>query len=440
MGSLWEEGKIDALVVVAPNGVHENWTMSEIPKHLPDDLPLRCHSYEAKRAKTKWHKRECADLLAHSGLSILAITYDAVVTKAGKAYLKKFLQKRKCLYVLDESHRAKSPSAIRTRTIVASGKYAPYRRVLTGTPVTNSPFDLWTQIKFLDPDFWIRNDFASLEAFKTFFGVWEERVNGQTGQRFKQLLYHKNLDRLGAIIDKISTRLTKDQVLDLPPRTYEKRILDLSPRQKALYKQMSDEFFVMLDENAGPDGMVTAMLAITQLLRLQQIVCGYLPSDDGEILHRLEDPNPRIEFLADVLEDVSGQVIIWARFREDVEQITRRFPGSLRLDGKTPKGERAQVVKDFQEDKARLLVSNPAVGGRGYTLTSARTMIYYSNSYDLEHRLQSEDRNHRHGQEHPVHIIDLVAKGTTDVKLVQALVRKRKMTAKIHRDELKEWI
>lgn len=441
MCSLWEAGEIDALIVVAPNGVHENWTLTEIPKHVPDDLPVRCHTYEAKRSTTKWHKRACDSLIDWKGLSILTITYDAVITKAGKAYLKKVLQKRKVLYVLDESHRAKTPSALRTRVLIASSRYAPYKRILTGTPVTNSPFDLWSQIRFLDPEYWAENGFASLEAFKTYFGVWEDRINGQTGQRFKQLLYHKNVDQLARIIAPISTRLTKEQVLDLPPRTYEKRYVELSPRQKELYKQMKEEFFALVDEEAGPDGMVTAMLVITQMIRLQQIVCGYLPSDDGEVLHRLEEKNPRIEFLSDLLEDFPGQVIIWARFREDITQIVEKLGESARrLDGKTPKGERASLVKKFQSGDFRYLVSNPAVGGRGYDLTAGKTMVYYSNSEDLEHRLQSEDRPYRHGQKDPVHVIDIVAKGTGDVKRVNSLVKKQRMAARINKDELKEWI
>jgi SNF2 family DNA or RNA helicase len=341
--------------------------------------------------------------------------------------------------VVHNSHRIKSPSAKRTKTIVASGRYAKYKRILTGTPVTNSPFDLWPQIRFLDPDHWKNRDFGSLESFKTFFGVWEERINSESGRRFQLLLYYKNLDRLGDLIEPISSRLLKEDVLDLPPRTYEKRFVSMSPEQAKLYQQMKDECFALMDASSV-DGMVTAQLVITQMLRLQQILCGYLPSDDGECMYRLET-NPRLEFLQDVLKDVSGQVIIWCRFREDVEQILERLGDDARhLYGGTPKEDRVGVVNDFQEGKFRFLVSTPDVGGRGWTLTAAKTMVYYSSSYNLEFRLQSEDRNHRHGQDCPVHIIDIVASGTQDVKIVSALVRKQKMAAKIQRDELKEWL
>ena len=434
-------GQIDAMLVIAPNGVHQNWITDELPAHLPNDIPLKAHAYVSKSAATKWHKKACEELVEFKGLSFLAMSYEAFMTGEGRRTAERLLHERKVFYVLDESHKIKTPGAKRTKSIVASGRRAAHKRILTGTPVTNSPFDCYAPIKFLDEGFWKARNFASFEAFKTYFGVWEQRINGATGQRFNQVVSYKNLDQLSRLVAEISSRVTKEQVLDLPAKLYQKRLFNLSDEQQRAYDRLRDDFLLFLESGET----VTAPLVVVRLLRLQQICCGYLPVDDPEGgSARLErfPSNPRLESLMDLLEDVAGKAIVFARFRADVDQVMEKLgTEAVRYDGAVGEEDRLRARRRFQNDAdIRFFVGNPAVAGTGLTLHAASTVIFYSNSFSLEQRLQAEDRAHRIGQTRNVTYVDLVAQGTVDAKIVRALRNKQDIARQITGDEVREWL
>ena len=228
---LYDKGEISGVLVVAPNGVHRNWIEDEIPAHVHLDMATNTgtHFYESKKANTKWHKEKLAAVTAHSGLAWLAISYDAFITANGKKTVWDFLRLRRCLYVLDESTYIKTPGAKRTKSIVASAKYAPYRRILTGTPVTQGPFDIYSQIEFLNPEFWKKHGLGNFFAFKNTFGVFKKmeiRVPGRDRPRIvQQVVNYKNLEWLHEILSPITVRVLKADVLDLPPKLYQKRLL-----------------------------------------------------------------------------------------------------------------------------------------------------------------------------------------------------------------------
>jgi SNF2 family DNA or RNA helicase len=433
---LFRTGQIDAMLVIAPNGVHENWITDEIPAHMPEDVRTTAFAYVSKKAKTKAHARAVEEVLASPGLAFLAMSYNAFMTYEGRRVAEKLLAKRKVFFVLDESQRIKNPGAKRTISIVAAGRRATFKRILSGTPITNKPFDVYPQCKFLDEEFWKKRDFASFEPFKTYFGVWEQRVNGSTGQRFNQVVAFRNLDHLGRIVAEIASRVTKEEVLDLPPKTYQKRYFDLSEEQARRYREIRDEFMTFLESGE----MVTAPLVVTRLLRLQQITCGYLPSDDCEHMTAFQE-NPRLSALLEILEDLEGSAIIFARFRKDVDQICAALGAdAVRYDGAVDGEGRLEARTGFQRGDVRFFVGNPAVAGTGLTLHRASTVVYYSNSFDLEQRLQSEDRAHRIGQAKAVTYIDLIAKGTVDAKIVRALREKLDIASQIVGDKAREWV
>ncbi len=432
----YRTGQVDAVLVVAPNGVHQNWVLDEIPSHMPEDVRVLAHAYVSRSAKTRWHRRACEDLLGHDGLAVLAMTYEGFMTAEGRRTAEEFLARRRVLLVLDEAHRIKSPGAKRTRSLVVFGRRTPYKRILTGTPITNKPFDVYPQLKFLDEDFWRRRDFASYEAFKTHFGVWEQRVNGATGQRFAQVVSFRNLDQLGRIVAEVASRVTKEDVLDLPPKTYQKRYFEISDEQARAYRELRDHYVTLLD--SGEE--VTAALMVTRLLRLQQITCGYLPSDDCEHMTAFPE-NPRLAALLDVLEDLEGKAIVFARFRRDVDQICAALGAeAVRYDGAVDGEGRLEARTGFQRGYVRYCVGNPAVAGVGLTLHAASTVVYYSNSFDLEQRLQSEDRAHRIGQTKNLTIVDLVARGTVDEKIVRVLREKLNLASIVTGDRFREWL
>lgn len=263
---LFMEQHVDALLVLAPNGVHRNWISDELPAHLPNEIAdkMRAYIYFSKTAKNVSSIREQKEVLNHNGLAVVAMSYDALMTEHGAKFAKDFLTKRKCLYVLDEATRIKNPKAQRTKRVLASAKYAPFRRILTGTPVANSPFDIYAQLKFLDDFCWSSLGIGSYTVFKAHFGIWEKKYNGQQGREFMSLVAYRNLDDLHKVVDVHGSRVTKAQVLDLPPKLYSKRYFKLSPPQAQLYEQLRDNFMADLGEQ-----QVTAALAIVRLLRLQ---------------------------------------------------------------------------------------------------------------------------------------------------------------------------
>lgn len=438
LGHLYTEDRVNAAIVVAPNGVHRNWITDELPTHMSPDIPLKAHAYSSQSANAAWHKEALGGLVSYDGLSFLAISYDAWMTAAGKRAVWRMMKERQCLLVLDESHRIKTPKARRTRSILAGAKYAPYRRVLSGTPVTNGPFDIYTQVKFLDPDFWNRElDIGSFTAFKAFFGIWDRGWNNAAQKEYNKLVAYQNLGELADTIKLISSRVVKEEVLDLPDKLYTKRYYTMSPTQKRVYQQIEEEAIAELDDG----GVVSANLVITRMLRLQQVLCGYVPVDGDEEPTDLIEPdvNPRLKLLRDTMEDINGKTIIWAIWTRDIDMIMEALEGigrtPVRYDGRVSEQDRERAKQSFKHGEATDFVANSAMS-EGLTLTEAKTVIYYANSYKLLDRQQSEDRAHRIGQDTSVSYIDLVCPGTRDVAVIDALVKKSAIAATILGDEV----
>ena len=442
-GYLWSEKEITAAIVVAPNGVHRNWITDELPTHMPPSIPLEAFAFKGESSSAKWHQKKIRDLVGFDGLAFLAISYDAWMTKAGKQAVWDIMRKRPTILGLDECHRIKTPSAKRTQSILQGGKHAKYRRVMSGTPVSNGPFDIYSQIKFLDPLFWRRElEIDSFTSFKAFFGIfekgWNQHLNNGEGGEYDSLVGYQNLDELAKAIKGISSRITKDEVLDLPEKLYTKRYYEMAPEQRRIYEEVEKEFMAWLESGE----LVTAELAITRMLRLQQVLCGYIPVDGEKEPRELIDRanNPRIKLLKETMEDVNGKTIIWARWTRDIDMIME----VLKADGRNPvrydgqvSGDARQRAKDaFKKGDATDFVANSQMS-EGLTLNEATTTIYYNNSYKLVDRQQTEDRNHRIGQTNHVTYVDLICPGTRDEHVIDALIAKLDVAAVILGDQRK---
>jgi SNF2 family DNA or RNA helicase len=272
----------------------------------------------------------------------------------------------------------------------------------------------------------------------TVMALVKDKETGEVtpGEReFNQCVGYQRIDELKASIQPLASRVTKEEVLDLPPKLYTKRYVELTPEQKRVYMDVRDEAIALL----GSGELVTAPLAITRLLRLHQVTCGYIPTDDGVV--RTFEKNPKLESLVDACRHLYDQTIIFCRFHHDIDSIMGRLgAGAVRYDGRTSNDERAKSKDRFQAGDAQFFVANSAAAGTGLTLTAARNVLYYSNSLKLVDRLQSEDRPHRIGQTHPVTYVDFVAPGTVDVKIVAALRNKLEIAREVTGDRLKEWI
>lgn len=436
---LYELGQIDTLIVLAPNGVHRNWITDEIPVHMPKRLArqIAMGFWESSKSGTKTHGMMVRHLQQHKGFTVASLNYDAMMTKKGVDFLSALVRARKVFLVYDESHYLKTPGAKRTKRAIALAKHAKFRRILTGTPIANSPFDAYSQIKCLDEQFWKNYGFGSFTDFKTHFGIFVKGHNGQQGRDFEQCVGYKNLEQLKDFLSQITSRVTKDEVLDLPPKLYQKRYFEMGPDQARVYKEIKRDALALLTSG----DTVTAPLAITRLLRLQQVTCGYVPTDEGCEYETFEGKNPRLDLLAEICDTLPHPTIIWARFRRDIDLIMALLgKQAVRYDGDTTDSQRAEAKLAFQEGRAKFFVGNPAAGATGLTLTAARYVIYASNSFKLTDRLQSEDRAHRIGQEHPVTYIDLIAPGTVDEQIVAALRNKMDIASELTGDQLREWV
>ena len=431
---LYDKGKINAALIVAPKGVYRNWERQEIPIHMPDHIVHNVVTWSP--VTTKKQQKENLKLFKHGEqLTIFLMNIEAFSTKKGLDIAQRFLLAHQTLMAIDESTTIKSPTARRTKNVLKLRNYAKYRRILTGSPVTKSPLDLYTQCYFLDPYYL---DFTSYYTFRNRYASMVDRNVGS--HSFKLVTGYVRLDELNDKLNKFSYRVLKEDCLDLPEKVYMKRIVSLTPEQLKAYTEMKKHALAELDGK-----MTSAASALAQMVRLHQITCGHLATDDGEVT---QVKNNRINELLDVIEEVNGKVIIWAIYRHDIKQIENTLAEKYGQDsvksfyGDTADSDRQDIVNAFQdrESNLRFFVGNPRTGGYGLTLTASHTVVYYSNSYDLEIRLQSEDRAHRIGQKEKVTYVDLISEKTIDEFIVKNLRAKINLATKVLGEDLKKWL
>jgi len=433
LAMLYDKGKVNGALIIAPKGVIGTWYNNELPTHLPEHIANVTILWQSNITKKQKEKLETLFEVEES-LHILIMNVEAFSTTKGMDFAKKFLSCHETMVAIDESTTIKNPKANRTKNILSLAQDAKYRRIMTGSPVTKNPLDLFSQCYFLDP---FHLDHDSYYSFRMRYAIM--KTANIAGRKIQLVSGFKNLGELSDKLQPFSYRVLKEDCLDLPDKIFIKRQISLTPDQFKLYTQMKEKALAILNGK-----VVSTKNALTQIMRLHQITCGHFSSDDG-VTQPIK--NNRITELMDVLEETEGKAIIWAHYQYDITEIikavTKKYgPGSI-VDyyGLTPQEERQPNIKCFQDDpKCRFMVGTPSTGGYGITLTAANTVIYYSNGYDLEKRLQSEDRAHRIGQKKSVTYVDLMADDTVDEKIVKALRRKISIASEVLGEELRSWI
>ena len=434
MAMLYDKGRINGAIIVAPKGVYRNWYSQEIPNHLASHIQPTMVLWTALTSKTKDKEYQSLFKTGHD-LHILIMNVEALSTKKGLEFATKFMSCHKTMIAIDESTTIKNPSAKRTKAILKLGKEATYRRILTGSPVTKSPLDLFTQCGFLN------SYLLGYDSFYAFRNRYANMIDRNFGGRRVQLIgSYKRLDELAEKLKVFSYRVLKEDCLDLPDKVYIRREVDLTEEQSKAYSSMKSAALALLNGK-----MATAPHVLTQMMRLHQITCGHLKNDDGTIT---EIKNNRLKELVNLLDEVEGKVIIWANYVHDIEHIVKTISDEFGSDsivqyyGAIPAEQRQENIEKFQDpkSKARFFIGNPQTGGYGITLTCANTVVYYSNGYDLEKRLQSEDRAHRIGQKKSVTYVDFIAPKTVDEKIVKALRSKMNIANEIMDEDWREWI
>ena len=433
MAMLYDKGKIDGALIIAPKGVIGTWYNQEIPTHLPDHIENVSVLWQANI--TKGQQEKLNELLKSSDkLHILIMNVEALSTSKGTDFAASFLRTHNTIMAIDESTTIKNSSAKRTKNILKLAPQSKYRRIMTGSPITKNPLDLYSQCEFLSS--WLL-DFASFYAFRNRYA--EMKTIHAQGRSIQVINFFKNIGELSEKLKGFSYRVLKEDCLDLPDKIYVKRNVSLTEEQSKLYKQMKTTALAILNGK-----QTTTVTVLTQLMRLHQITCGHFTADDGSTQNIKSN---RINELMNVLEEVEGKAIIWANYQKDMFEIKKAIEkeygeGSV-VDyyGLTPQENRQPNIKRFQEDpECRFFIGTPQTGGYGITLTQANTVVYYSNGYDLEKRLQSEDRAHRIGQKKSVTYVDLMADDTVDEKIVKALRKKINIASEVLGEELRDWI
>ena len=433
----YDRGDIDLLMIISSKPVCLEWELTHFPEHLSGDYTL--YRYDSLK-KSAAQVRKRSDLLespAHENLKVFITNYETLLNNRMVDYISRLCKTHKVFVVLDESTKIKSPTAKRTKRVLSLFNNVVWKRILTGTPVTKNPLDAFTQILFLDPNFWRSMGFNSYYQFKNYFAIQETQfLRYRGGQRqIKVIKGFKNLELLRDRLTSISDRVIKDSTF--PEKVYERKYYQMSAVEMKHFKDMTTDLRTKINET----DFAFATNGLAQMSKLMQIMSGYVHDNEGRVI-RLGETSSRLEALKHIIEEdilETDQVIIWSCFTEPINMICEMLGDDcVRYDGLVPSSdERAKAVSDFREGKARFFVANQAAAGEGLNLQNAKVAIYFNNSYKLGDRLQSEDRCHRIGSKGEVRYIDLICEGGPDIDILDNLNNKKDISGFLLGDFLK---
>lgn len=547
IAGMWADHGLDAVLVFAPNGVHHNWTIIELPAHMPEWVRYRSVAWVSGPSK-----KEAAAIKSivegndTTELRILTMNWEALQTKAGYEFAKKFCSScRRLMIVGDESHKIKNPAAQRTKALMRLKPHSTYRRTMSGTPATEGPFGVFAQYSFLDENilgttsyFAFKAEYAEMlpqdhglikhivknktkmspaERHETLdaanrvlsillkngreelvalgekmFNLVEEgdydevpAVNEAMREMFsptpnpaktrclqmmskvddmiaanlrKAAAYtnpmrtpqivnkdkagmpmYRNLDKLQKIIEPHTFRVTKAECLDLPPKVYKNVWFDLTKEQQAVYDEVKEECRITFE---GDTTVVNRLAAIS---KLAQISSGFYIHPETHQVVQIKGETPKLDLFRERLESAveNGQsVIVWARFIEEIRQL-KKVCDELGIEagmlyGDIKRKDRLEAVRAFEAKEIPVFISQQQAGGTGITLVQASEVMYYSNTYSLDDRLQSEDRAHRIGQTKSVLYANFMARNTIDVAIATALQNKKRISDILTGDEAKK--
>lgn len=440
VGAQYEHGIINALLIVAPKSVYLNWILREIPVHMPRRIQEQTTTAFWRTAPSRKIRKQLQAVFEApaADLRVLTVNVESLQKKDSPAMrvCETFLKEFDAMMVVDESTTIKNPKAQRTKNVLALGPHAVARRILTGSPVTRDPLDLFSQFGFLDTGIL---GTKSYYAFRAQYAIMKRmEINGRS---FSTVVGFRNLDELREKISPHSCRVLKKDCLDLPDKIYLRREVELTKEQARHYEELKRYAITVLD--SGEE--MSIQLKMTLDMRLHQIACGHATDDRGGVT---ELPTNRLAALDEVIAETDGKVIVWATYTTDIRRIARHLREKYGRDsvvefyGATSLEDRETGIDEFQDPASarRFFVANEQTGGMGVTLTAATVEAYYSNGTRYDLRLQSEDRPHRIGQQNNVTVVDIVAPGTVDEKRIKSLLTKEDVSMQITGDEFREWL
>ena len=471
---LWAADKCDAVLVFAPNGVHTNWTLLELPKHMPDWVRWKSAAWKSgmgKAAQAKFDDIYASKPDEHGThpLRVMTMNWEGLDHKKSFEAAMRFASSATRLMIIcdEPSGAIKNPTSQRYKNLLRLKYMTKYRRMADGTPITQGPFDAFAPYSFLNKT-WLGTD--SFFAFKAEYAelipkeILGHDDNGnkvmvpnpliknimtrQGTNRVPQIVQkgpggmpkYKNLEKLNALLAPHTFRVLKKDCLDLPDKIYKTVFFDLTPQQQDAYRKAEKECRLVYEANEAP---IAKLHAVT---KLAQITSGFFIHPDFEEPIVIDGPNPKLDILVDRVSSIVRQgskVIVWARFHAEIAAITAALTAHavqfVQYHGGVKMKDREAAKIAFQGDEsgpgwAQVMVAQQQAGGTGNTWTAAAYTIYFSNTYSLRERLQSEDRNHRIGQDSNVVYIDIVGQGTIDARIAAALASKKNVADIINGD------
>lgn len=422
--------EIDCLLVIAPNGVHRQWINTALEQHMSPSVPYKAAVW---KSTVKNMPQDVVEPGRIRKLRILSFNIEAFSASSGRAIkaASAFARSGRCMTVVDESSRIKSPRAARTRTIMRLRDLSVVRVILTGTPMTKNLMDLFSQYEFIDPAI---IGMSNAYTFRARYCVTMPAFRGAAFGQVK-IVGYKNQEELIRKLAPVTFMVPKD-VLGLPEQRWAQRTVPMTREQVEVYNALKNE----LIEDLRAKRIATPANAAVRLLRLQQVLCGrYVEQSDSEDEDEpykviREIPSLRHQVLRDVLEEHDGQAVIWARFQPDIDLIVKTLSETgarvAAYDGRTKDADRAAAIEAFKSGDLDYIVANQAAGGTGVDgMQVASLAVYYSNSFNAEHRWQSEGRIHRIGTQSPVLYLDLECPNTVD-KLIRDNLKNKSNVAR----------
>lgn len=432
---LYREHTIDAVVVIAPNGVHENWLTRELPIHHWDSVDRYSLAWRTKTAgtsmgkETGWVSKEDRERWRHEHeafwdkakamlktdkLCWFAFNSESITRDDVRKFIARIARDKRVLIVFDESHDFRTPGSKRTQMARALTKRCPYRRILTGTVVTNSPLHAFSQYELLEKK---ALGYDTYKSFKDHHAVYTMETT-RKGRKYPKLEKYINLDELQMRMAPWSSVVLRSDCNDLPDLVRRSRSIILNNEQLRLYRELHNQFILELDGVEVSIGENTS-----KLTKLQQVVSGFLV-DEFKDVHNIPGLNPRLEAVADEVYLCPGKIIVWCRFREDMDRVASRLTADghkvVQYHGRTSDEEKARVRKLFEpgaENDVKVLVGYPTLG---VDLSAAAEIVWYSHTFDAILREQADERATAMGGEN-VQITDIKALGVDEYILDNVL-------------------
>ncbi len=423
IGHLYCSGQIDGAIIVSDAGCYEGLA-NEFKKHLPSTIPISLAIHSSSMNRSEQAAVETIMTAQDNRLDILLMNVEGFSGDKSKTVAYRFIQSHYILFAIDEATSIKNIKAKRTQNLLMLARQTDYRRILTGTPITRSPLDVYAMCEFLSPGCLGHSTFS---GFRSQYAMLQLIRFGK-GKPFHQVIGYRNLNHLGDVMSHFCSRKKKEECIDLPEKVYEEVTVPFTDKQRQLYDQLRQQAFVLHEQ-----GLLTVTSAVTAINKLQQICCGHMKLDDGTIVHI--DSN-RVKSLVELLEKIGQKTVVWCAFREDVKLIMAALKGreEYAVDFYGDTVDRRDSLSRFMTDpKCMWWVGTTSTGGKGIDglQNVCSYQVYFSNTYNLEDRLQSEDRLHRRGQENKVTVIDMAIPKTIDVKILVNLKSKKDLASQV---------